>query len=75
MTDDAVDGAEGGEASSDKSDAHVTGLLQPGGVGLAEAGTTLVLDLFDFLHLEIMRCGRGRGARRTGGGFGEERKA
>ena len=62
MTDDAGDGAVGGEAGSEKSDAHVTGLLQPGGVGLAEAGTTLVLDLFDFLHLEMLRCG-GAGAR------------
>lgn len=54
MTDDAGDGAVGGEAGSEKSDAHVTGLLQPGGVGLAEAGAALVLDLLDLLHLK--RC-------------------
>ena len=74
MTDDAVDGAEGGEASSGKSDAHVTGLLQPGGVGLAEAGTTLVLDLFDFLYLEMMRCASvGQGRATDGRRVGEER--
>ena len=56
VTDDAGDGAVGGEAGSEKSNAHVTGLLQPGGVGLTEAGTTLGLDLLDLLHLEMMRC-------------------
>ena len=66
MSDDAVDSTVRSEAGPEKRNADVTGLLQPGGVGLAEAGTTLVLDLFDFLHLEMMRCG-GAGARATDG--------
>lgn len=71
VTDDAGDGAVGGEASSEKSNAHVTGLLQPGGVGLAETGAALGLDLLDLLHLEMMRCdgggGRSAGGRRSKG--------
>lgn len=53
MTDDTVDGAEGAKAGTEKSDANVTGLLQPGRVGLALAGTSLVLDLLDLLHLAM----------------------
>lgn len=71
VPDDAGDGPVGSEASSEKSDAHVTGLLQPGGVGLAEAGATLVLDLLDLLHLK--RCVR-RWGRLTGGGLKDEKR-
>ena len=51
VSDDAVDSTVRTEAGPEKRNANITGLLQPGGVDVAEACTSLVLDLLDLLHL------------------------
>ena len=58
MSDDAVDCTVRTEAGPEKRNANVTGLLQPGGVDVAEACTSLVLDLLDLLHLSAMKVDR-----------------
>ena len=58
VTDDAIDSTERTEAGPEKRNADVTGLLQPGGVDVAEACASLVLDLLDLLHLSAMKVDR-----------------